>query len=177
LYFSKMRRIPDAQAIMSERGSSEFIRLPTFAEYFQNFGYEQRLAFLAFYDSFCDVRYGEPVEHLDGRDGDFPFPVGHIRSADNTVYALNSTFEAHEDPADYSAVVAQLRDGRMEINELEIMHIQHVPHGKHEGIDKIINAKWHETSKRVSIRLGHLASITTQDQTGLIVQLPGFVIG
>lgn len=157
---------------MSEINHSDFIHIPTMAEYFVSLGYEQRLALAAFYETFCDVPYGESPKHLDDRPGNFPFPVGHTRTLDNTIYAVNSTHGAHEAPEDYLLVAAQLRDGAMQVNELEILQIQHVRADRFEAIDKVINAKWHETSRRVSIRLGRQASVTSQGQDGSVIFTP-----
>ncbi|MDB5183631.1 MAG: hypothetical protein JWO07_312 [Candidatus Saccharibacteria bacterium] len=161
---------------MSDVSGNEFIHIPTFAEYFTSLGYEQKLALTSFYLTYCVAAHDTETKHLDDRPGNFPFAVGHVRSADNTLYVANSRNGAHENPDDYLLVAAGLHDNTMHVDELEVLQVKHQPWGRYEGIDKIINAKWHETSKRVSVRLGHQASVTTQDSSGLVIQSPTLAI-
>ena len=159
---------------MHELKSSDFIHIPTFAEYVMSLEPEQRVALNGFYRLFYNPPYGEPVSHLDGRPGNYPVTVGRVRSVDNTLFALNSTVTAHEDPADYLLTAAELREDTMMINELEIVRVRHassVQNGS-QIIDKIIDAKWHETSKHATIRLGRHALIITENQNGIVTQSP-----
>lgn len=154
---------------MNEFIDSEFIEAPTIETFFKSLDYEQKLAFAAFYRTFCKAPYGEPPTHLDDRPGNFPYLIGNIFTTDATAYSLNARHGAvHEDPYDYLLVAAQVRNGEMQVNELEILRIQHAPSDTREGIDKIIDAKWHETSKLTRIRMGNKAIVLTKDQDGVV---------
>lgn len=157
---------------MSERSDSEFIHLPSFHEFVMCQDFEQKLALMGFYRAYCKTRYDKSDANLDGRQGKFPAVLGQIWTVDETLYALNATPDAHEDPADYLLMAAQSRANTIQSDELEILHIKHVQPADGQGLDKIIDAKWHEIGKHVTARFGRAASILTRDAMSNIVYSP-----
>ncbi len=148
---------------MSEQSSPEFIHLPSFSEFVMCQDFEQKLALMGFYRAYCKTRYERSDAYLDGRQGKFPAVLGQIWTVDETLYALNATSDAHEDPADYLLMAAQSRENAIQTDELEILRVRHVQPTDGQGLDKILDARWHETGKHVTARFGRAASILTRD--------------
>ncbi len=172
LCFLSAGRIPVSQVIMSELPRRDFIYLPSFEEYVMCQDFEQQLALIGFYRDFCKNRYERNDSNQDGRQGKFPAIIGSLWTTDNTLYALNATAEAYEDPADYLLMAAQIRDEEVKIDELKVLNVDHY-HSDVLSIDKIIDAEWSETKKRATIRLGRQAGVMTlHTSTGMISHSP-----
>lgn len=166
-------RVAYTCSTMSERSSSDFIHLPRFDEFVMCQEFEQKLAIMGFYRAYCKTRYETSDAHLDGRQGKFPTVLGKIWTVDETLYALNAAPSAREDPADYLLMAAQSRENIIQTDELEILRVRHVkPADNPLGLDKIIDATWHETGKHVIARFGRAASILTRDADSNLVYSP-----
>lgn len=155
---------------MSERNGADLIHIPSFSEYVMCQDFEQKLALMSFYRAFCKTRHDKSDAQLDGRQGKFPAVLGHIWTIDETLYALNAVPDAQNDPADYLLMAAQLRKGTVQTDELEITRVRHAPVA--HGLDKIIDAKWDEAEKDVTIRFGQAASVLTRDARSNLVYSP-----
>jgi len=162
---------------MGEQNTVDFIHIPSFNEFVMHQDFEQQIALQGFYQAFCKIRYDRSDAHLDGRQGKFPEVLGCIWTIDTTLYALNAAPDAHEDPADYLLMAAKLRGKNVRTEELEVVRVRHVSTDDGRGVDKVIDAMWHETNVRTTMRLGRQPFVLTRYKNGELTYSPSLPIG
>ena len=162
---------------MSRLHSSEHIHLPSDAEYFADLGHGERLAYMSFYLSITDPDYRQRQETL-GELWQAKPPRDHqlllhnmYKTTMNTLYITGATMHAHDNPDDHIVVAAELREGEMHVDHLEVLGISYSRTAV-GSLYKRIDAKWNETSKITSIQFGNGSATLLEQGPESTVYMP-----